>query len=137
MNGIDYVKDKEGQTLAITIRRIHKAEEYGIKFLTDPSEPLQLANMLWPMHKEVERHEHNPVPRKTVVPTAEVLIVKKGFVHADVYDNQYGFVECVILEAGDVFLQLRGGHGFRFISEAEVIEVKSGPYMGEKDKTRF
>ena len=39
--------------------------------------------------------------------------------------------------AGDVVLLARGGHGFEMLEDCEMIEVKQGPYAGEKDKTRF
>jgi hypothetical protein len=36
-----------------------------------------------------------------------------------------------------VILLAHGGHGFAMLEESEMIEVKQGPYSGEKDKTRF
>jgi hypothetical protein len=30
-----------------------------------------------------------------------------------------------------------GGHGFEVLEEVEMIEVKQGPYGGDKDKTTF
>ena len=42
-----------------------------------------------------------------------------------------------ILQTGDVILLASGGHGFTMLEETEMIEVKQGPYAGEKDKTRF
>ena len=38
---------------------------------------------------------------------------------------------------GDVILLIQGGHGFEVLEEVEMIEVKQGPYVGERDKTRF
>jgi len=32
---------------------------------------------------------------------------------------------------------LRRGHGFEFLEDTVMIEVKQGPYMGEDDKVRF
>ena len=34
-------------------------------------------------------------------------------------------------------LLIQGGHGFQVLEELEMIEVKQGPYVGNKDKTRF
>ena len=31
----------------------------------------------------------------------------------------------------------KGGHGFEVLEELEMIEVKQGPYAGDRDKTRF
>ena len=42
-----------------------------------------------------------------------------------------------MLEAGDVILLAKGGHGFEVLEELEMFEVKQGPYPGEVDKTRF
>jgi len=30
-----------------------------------------------------------------------------------------------------------GGHGFEVIEDIKMVEIKQGPYAGEKDKTRF
>ena len=39
--------------------------------------------------------------------------------------------------AGDVILLIEGGHGFEVLEEIEMVEVKQGPYAGERDKERF
>ena len=38
---------------------------------------------------------------------------------------------------GDVILLADGGHGFKMLAPSEMIEVKQGPYCGERDKIRF
>ena len=47
------------------------------------------------------------------------------------------YIESTNLEKGDVILLAYGGHGFKIIGKAEIIEVKQGPYAGEMDKKRF
>ncbi len=42
-----------------------------------------------------------------------------------------------LLGEGDAVVLVRGGHGFQVLEDLEMIEVKQGPYMGEKDKVRF
>ncbi len=42
-----------------------------------------------------------------------------------------------LLYQGDVILLAYGGHGFEILEDAEMIEVKQGPYAGDMDKTRF
>ena len=42
-----------------------------------------------------------------------------------------------MLKTGDIILLAQGGHGFEFLEESEIIEVKQGPYAGELDKKRF
>jgi len=41
------------------------------------------------------------------------------------------------LHQGDIVLLAFGGHGFEVIESCEMIEVKQGPYAGEKDKEKF
>ena len=53
------------------------------------------------------------------------------------YDNSKNYLESKILLKGDVVLLAYGGHGFYMIEPSEIIEVKQGPYSGDKDKTRF
>jgi Uma2 family endonuclease len=38
---------------------------------------------------------------------------------------------------GDTILLVTGGHGFEVLEEVEMIEVKQGPYVSDRDKTRF
>jgi mannose-6-phosphate isomerase-like protein (cupin superfamily) len=79
---------------------------------------------------------HNPVERD-VQYTKEVIFVKSGKVRVDFYDEDKNYLESTILQQGDVTLLAYGGHGFEMIEDCEMIEVKQGPYAGEKDKTRF
>ena len=81
-------------------------------------------------------HVHNPVERM-VHYTLEVLMLKRGKLRVDFYDNGQNYLESRILNAGDVILLATGGHGFEVLEEIEMIEVKQGPYAGEADKTRF
>ncbi len=55
----------------------------------------------------------------------------------DFYNDEQQYLESRVLEAGDVILLVTGGHGFEVLEEVEMIEVKQGHYVGERDKTRF
>ena len=135
---IQYIKNSNGNTLAIISRREHRAEDVGVKFLTQGSDALQLAHMLRKAGEVIPRHKHLPIHRKTHLPTAEVIIVRKGYVRVDVYDAVDNFVETIALGDMDVFLQLEGGHQFTIGgSGADIVEVKTGPYAGDKDKAQF
>jgi hypothetical protein len=69
--------------------------------------------------------------------TKEVLFIKSGKVRVDFYDDEKKYIESRVLVSGDVILLAFGGHGFEMLEDSEIIEVKQGPYVGEKDKTRF
>ena len=86
-------------------------------------------------HK-VKPHMHNRVERK-VSYTFEVLFIKSGKVRVDFYNSNKTFLKSDILNSGDVILLAFGAHGFEMLEDAEMIEVKQGPYAGDDDKTRF
>jgi hypothetical protein len=120
--------------LAIIIPRSFSKE--GVHFFTPPELSQQLASMRHPEGKIIQPHSHNPVPRE-VQYTQEVLFIKKGKLRVDFYNNENEYLESRILEAGDVILLITGGHGFEVLEDIEMVEVKQGPYTGEKDKSHF
>ena len=124
----------EGHLLAIILSS--HFNQPGIHFFTPNEFSQQLAYMKHPTGKLIQPHVHNPVPRQ-VCYTQEVLLIKSGRLRVDFYSEQQEYLESRMLTAGDVILLAAGGHGFEVIEEVEIIEIKQGPYVGEKDKTRF
>ena len=124
----------DGKLLAIIIPGDFKKD--GIHFFTSNDLSQQLAYMHHPTGKIIEPHVHNPVPRE-VQYTQEVLLLKKGNLRVDFYDDDQNYLESRVIQSGDVILLATGGHGFEVIEEIEMIEVKQGPYAGGEDKTRF
>ena len=126
--------EHDGQVLAIILPHSYRAD--GIKFFTPDDFSQQLAYMNRPQGYVIQPHVHNPVTRE-VEYTKEVIFVRSGKVRIDFYDDHQTYLESRILAQGDVVLLARGGHGFEMLEPSEMIEVKQGPYAGEKDKTRF
>ncbi len=122
------------QLLAVIVS--HQFDQPGISFFTPSELSQQLAYMHHPAGKMIEPHVHNPV-RREVQFTQETLLIRRGKLRVDFYDDQQNYLESRILEAGDVILLIRGGHGFEVLEELEMFEVKQGPYAGDNDKTRF
>jgi len=122
------------QLLAVIVSA--KFREHGIHFFTPNDLSQQLAYMRHPAGKVIDPHVHNPVSRN-VHYTQEVLLIKKGKLRVDFYDDRQTYLESRVLEEGDVILLSTGGHGFEVLEEVEMIEVKQGPYAGDQDKTRF
>ncbi len=110
--------------------------EPGINFLTPENFSQQLAFMKHPQGKEIFPHVHNSVAREVHF-TKEVLVIRKGRLRVDFYTDQQEYIESRILSKEDVILLSEGGHGFKVLEELEMIEIKQGPYAGDKDKTRF
>ncbi len=130
---IDMVRSGD-QLLAVIITR--DFHEPGIHFFTPDEFSQQLAFMRHPAGKVIDPHVHNPVQR-SVQYTQEVLFIKSGKLRVDFYDQERCYLESRILQGGDVILLASGGHGFQVIEEIEMVEVKQGPYAGDRDKTRF
>jgi mannose-6-phosphate isomerase-like protein (cupin superfamily) len=126
--------EHEGKLLSVIIRRNY--EKDGIEFFTPDDFSQQLAYMKRPKEYVIPPHVHNAVAREVQF-TKEVLFIKSGRVRVDFYDDNKNYLESTILESGDVILLAFGGHGFVMLEESEIIEVKQGPYAGEKDKERF
>ncbi len=123
-----------GKLLSIIIRS--GFNKPGISFFTPDDFSQQLAYMRHPAGKVIPPHVHNPVPRQVHF-TQEVLFIRRGKLRIDFYDDDRNYLESRIFETGDTILLATGGHGFEALEELEMIEVKQGPYAGEKDKTRF
>lgn len=134
MSGIITVKDNEGEVLGLIIKSDFKKE--GVEFFTPSEYSQQLAYMHHPSGKVIEAHVHN-LENRNVVHTQEVLAIRKGVLRVDFYLKDYTYLESYLLNAGDIILLASGGHGFEVIEEVEMVEVKQGPYLGDKDKTRF
>ena len=108
----------------------------GVDFITPNEYSQQVAYMHHPTGKTIEAHIHNMVYRNVVM-TQEVLFIKRGILRVDFYDEYEEYLESRNLHAGDIILLISGGHGFCVLDEVEMIEVKQGPYTGERDKNRF
>ncbi|MFB1490576.1 MULTISPECIES: hypothetical protein [unclassified Thiocapsa] len=130
---IERIEYKE-QLFAIIVPASYR--DNGIHFFTPDDFSQQLAYMRRPTGHLIEPHSHNPVPRE-VVYTQEVLFIRSGRLRVDFYDDERNWIESRELGPGDVILLAAGGHGFEVLDEAEIIEVKQGPYAGDRDKTRF
>ena len=114
----------------------HRFSAPGVHFVTPNEFSQQLAYMCHPAGKLIVPHTHNVVHR-SVHQTQEALFVRRGRIRVDLYDRSQTYLDSRILTTGDVILLASGGHGFEFLEESDVIEVKQGPYLGEADKTRF
>ncbi len=125
---------KKDKLIAIIIKNDHTCD--GVDFITPSEFSQQLAYMHHPAGRVIDAHVHNMVHRNVVL-TQEVLFIKSGKLRVDLYDDYKDYLESVILERGDAILLVSGGHGFTVLEEVEMIEVKQGPYSGDKDKVRF
>ena len=125
---------KNGKILAIIIGATYS--EDGVHFLTPNDFSQQLAFMKHPKGKIIYAHTHNVVTRE-VCYTKEVLVIRKGVLRVDFYDDDRNYIESHLVRERDVILLAFGGHGFEVLEDCEFIEIKQGPYLGDRDKIRF
>ena len=135
-NKMENIKQIEhnGKILAIIISNDYSKD--GVEFFTPNDFSQQLAYMKHPKGKRIDAHTHNIVPRE-VSYTKEVLVIRKGKLRVDFYEDDQTYIESHIVNQGDIILLAFGGHGFECLEEVEMIEIKQGPYLGEQDKVRF
>lgn len=120
--------------LAIIIKKDYSKD--GVEFFTPNDFSQQLAYMKHPKGKIIDAHTHNLIPRE-VNYTKEVLVIRKGKLRVDFYEEDQTYIESRVVEEGDVILLAYGGHGFEVIEDCEMVEIKQGPFLGENDKVRF
>ena len=120
--------------LSVIIRANYKSD--GIEFFTPDDFPQQLGYMKHKKGHKIKPHLHNKIER-TINFTFEVLFIKSGKVKVNFYNLNKEHLTSDVLNGGDVILLAFGGPGFEILDDAEMIEVKQGPYAGDDDKTRF
>lgn len=132
---IDVFKDpRTGRLLALVIRRRFKGQKYN--FLTAPESGIQLGVSSYKKGEQVQPHVH--VEKEKIITDAqECIVVKRGQMVLYVFDFDKNFIGKTTLHAGDVAFQSSGGHGFKIMKNTQIVEVKQGPFGGDKDKNRF
>jgi mannose-6-phosphate isomerase-like protein (cupin superfamily) len=133
MNYVEEVKNN-GQIIAIIIRTEFNKD--GVVFFTPGDFSQQLGYMKHKKGERIQEHLHELQIRK-IKYTQEILFIKKGRVRVNFYSEDKSYFTNRELKKGDVILLASGGHGFEFLEETEMIEVKQGPYSGDRDKVRF
>jgi mannose-6-phosphate isomerase-like protein (cupin superfamily) len=131
---IEYIKNND-RLLAIIVKKKHIQKE-GTEFLTSSSSTQQIGCIAHKAGTVIDAHVHNQVKRE-VFYTHETLIIKSGKVRVDFYDDDKNYFLSTEIEEGDVILFTEGGHGFKYLQDTQLIEIKQGPYLEHDDKVRF
>ena len=107
-----------------------------IEFFTPGTFSQQLGFLPHKAGDSIQEHIHNLCIRE-IHYTQETLFVRKGKVKITFYTDERAYLTERTLQSGDVILLASGGHGFEFLEDTDMIEVKQGPYCGDQDKVRF
>ena len=120
--------------MALIVRR--DFTKSGTEFFSPPDLPQQVGFISKKKGEVIKAHSHRQIKREISL-TQEVLMVRRGRVKVDFYDNEKIFVNSKTLDDGDVILIAGGGHSYEALEDLEMIEIKQGPYLGKDDKITF
>lgn len=125
----------QNKIIAILLRADYQAP--GIQFFSPSDFSQQLGYLPHPKGHVIPAHFHKKVQREISL-TQEVLFLRKGKVEVNFYTNEKEYITSRVLNTGDVVFLCSGGHGFKILEDADMIEVKQGPYSGKDgDKVTF
>ena len=116
--------------------RYNKKKFKGIKFFTPNSLGIQVGSMNHSKNHIIKPHFH--INRKKIVKEmSELLIIFSGQLKVFFYKRNKLRAKSVIINKKDMILLISGGHGFKVLKKLEMLEIKQGPFVGEKDKMRL
>ena len=108
----------------------------GVNFFTSKEATQQFGYIKHKKNYIINPHSHN-VRLTRILKTTEVLLLLKGILRVDFYDNMKKYLFSKIIKEKDLIMFVHGGHGFKVLKDVEMIEVKQGPYNLSKDKKKF
>ena len=108
----------------------------GVNFFTSKEATQQFGYMKHKKNHIIKPHNHNERLTK-ILKTTEVLLLLKGILRVDFYDNMKKYLFSKIIKEKDLIMLVHGGHGFKVLKDVEMIEVKQGPYNLSSDKIKF
>ena len=108
----------------------------GIEFFTANNLSMQVGLMGHSKNHIIKPHFH--INRKKIVKQmSELLIIFSGQLKVFFYNKKKLRAKSLILNKKDMILLISGGHGFKVLKKLEMLEIKQGPFVGEKDKMRL
>ena len=108
----------------------------GINFFTSKKATQQFGYMKHKKNHIIKPHNHKKRLTR-IIKTTEVLLLLKGILRVDFYNNKEKYLFSKKIYDGDLIMLTNGGHGFKVLKDVEMIEVKQGPYSLSSDKVKF
>lgn len=131
-----------GKILAIIIRfqALHNLEnsDKNMLFATPDDFPFQIGIHNRKKEEKIEPHFHLPFKELINFSVQEFFHVLSGKIKIDLYDDRENDAKVseIIVNSGDSVV-LNTGHGFTFLEDAKLIELKQGPYRGKENEKRI
>ena len=108
----------------------------GISFFTKDDANQQIGFMNHPKNYKIKPHKHQKRETKIFL-TSEVIIIQKGKLRVDFYNDQTKYLFSVVLKKNQIIMLVHGAHGFKVLESVKMLEIKQGPYKLSKDKIKF
>jgi hypothetical protein len=129
--GIEVI-EHGGTRYAEVIRASERVEK--TTFFSPPESSFQFGLLAHATGYQEPPHFHQPFTRE-IDDLQQMFVVQRGKVAVNLYDDDGGLLEEVVLNAGDAIVLIHGVHAIRVIEDVQAISVKQGPFLGDaKDK---
>ena len=120
---------------ALIVRKQFRKKS-GINFFTSKEATQQFGFMKHKKNHIIKPHKHNKRLTR-ILGTTEVILLLKGTLRVDFYNDKNRYLFSKKINERDIIMLIHGGHGFKVLKNAEMIEVKQGPYSLASDKIKF
>lgn len=111
--------------------RIKKFES-GITPISDSGEPLQILIHSREKGSHTKAHIHKATKRITQS-LQECLVILKGKIKVDFYTPDKKIFKSIEASKGEVIVFVSGGHAVHVLENSEIVEVKNGPFIEDRD----
>jgi len=130
---IQEIKDKK-KIIAIIYYNTLKVD--GVRFPTPRSYSLQIGIHNQKKDRFVPAHYH-PHLKYNITKTLEFIYVVKGRIDIELFNRKWKKIKKVMLKKGDSVLFTDSGHSVKIYKHTRLIEVKQGPFSGNKNNKVF
>ena len=108
----------------------------GVTFFTPENLNLQCGYMNHKKNYLIRPHQHL-LRKNKIFYTSEVLYIIKGKLRVDFYRNKKIYLFSRIINKNEILILISGSHGFKTLSNLEMLEIKQGPFNAKSDKIKF
>jgi len=119
--------------LAIVVRNESPNQE--LEWPTPPYFPLQLGIHERKGNTFLRRHNHLPFDELKNIIVQEFIYVERGKIEFVLYHDKQE-VTRVVLETKEMIV-LSCGHSMEFLEDSKIVEIKQGPYRGNKGEKEY
>lgn len=110
--------------------RVNKFSK-GTRAVSLPKQALQVLTLKRDKGEHIKAHLHVPKQRITER-LQECLVLRKGRIKINLYNSRKKYLQSLYVKKGEFFILINGGYSIDVIESAEIIEIKNGPFLEDK-----